>query len=100
MKFLEVLKAHLVGKEYSEHFPLPWLPQDPKEKRSATKIKSKQFTIDELVESCIIDEGKDVDSKSKKVLAQILTKEVVFVDAENSNQMYRREEMNCSLMRK
>ena len=101
MKFLEVLKAHLVGEEYSEHFPLPWRQcQDPKEKRSATKIKSKQFTIDELVESCIIDEGKDVDSKSKKVLAQILTKEVVFVDAENINQMYRREEMNCSLMRK
>ena len=104
IKFLEVLKTHLVGEEYSEHFPLPWhcTKKDSKEKttkKSASKSTAQHFNLDDLVKVCF---NSTVSSEVKTMVVQILTDDIVFVDAANTtktNRMYREDMMNCSLMK-
>ena len=100
IKFLEVLKTHLVEEEYSEHFLLPWnLEENPKEKttkKSASKSTLQQFNLDDLVKYCF---NGAANPELKTQVTQILTGDIVFVDAANTNRMHREDKMNCSLMK-
>ena len=82
-KFLEVLKAHLVGEDF-HHFLLPWQRKGPK-----------SFNIDDMFKVCFA--GKETP-EIKDHVVKVLTNKISLLEG-NTNQIYQKYRMNCSLMK-